>query len=107
MYWTYPECTGDVPSGRRAHTATTVEDRIFLFGGGDGPNYFDELYILDTSELLPPLSRREGLTVRFQRLLNGRSHKQAARCLALVEHTQLRSLEQSCSCLEVAMAPLP
>merc|ERR1711879_112078 len=48
MYWSYPECSGDVPTPRRSHSATTVDDKIFVFGGGDGPNYFNDLYILDT-----------------------------------------------------------
>jgi len=39
---------GSPPGPHRAHTATLVGNRIFVFGGGDGPNYFKDLYILDT-----------------------------------------------------------
>lgn len=50
MYWNYPECSGEIPTPRCAHSATTVEDKIFVFGGGDSANYFNDLYILDTSK---------------------------------------------------------
>jgi hypothetical protein len=39
---------GDLPVPCRAHTATLVDRRIILFGGGRGPVYFDHLYVLDT-----------------------------------------------------------
>lgn len=42
-----------IPPPCRAHSATNVDGRIFIFGGGDGPNYFDDLYYLDTSTCLP------------------------------------------------------
>jgi hypothetical protein len=49
MSWDIPETSGTAPGPHRAHAATHVGDgRIFVFGGGDGPNYFNELFILDT-----------------------------------------------------------
>ncbi|KIO16174.1 hypothetical protein M407DRAFT_57006, partial [Tulasnella calospora MUT 4182] len=30
------------------HTATLVDRKIYVFGGGEGPTYSNELYILDT-----------------------------------------------------------
>lgn len=49
MQWSHPETTGDAPPPLRAHSATAVDKRIFVFGGGSGTNYFNDLYILDTS----------------------------------------------------------
>lgn len=47
--WTHPPLTGDIPPPCRAHTATLVDGkRIFIFGGGEGPTYYNSLYILDT-----------------------------------------------------------
>ncbi|KAG8805934.1 hypothetical protein FRC18_006412 [Serendipita sp. 400] len=46
--WTRPTITGDIPPPLRAHTATLVDGkRIFVFGGGEGPMYYNSLYILD------------------------------------------------------------
>lgn len=44
---------GDIPPPCRAHSATAVINQIILFGGGDGANYYNHLYLLDTS-VLPP-----------------------------------------------------
>ncbi|MBW0495652.1 hypothetical protein O181_035367 [Austropuccinia psidii MF-1] len=41
-----------IPPPCRAHSATNLNSRIFIFGGGDGPNYFDDLYYLDTISLI-------------------------------------------------------
>lgn len=49
MYWSTPACSGEIPPPRRAHTATSVEDKIFVFGGSNGTTYYNDLYILDTS----------------------------------------------------------
>ncbi|PVG00663.1 hypothetical protein CPB86DRAFT_871738 [Serendipita vermifera] len=47
--WSHPPLTGDIPPPCRAHTATLVDGkRIFIFGGGEGPTYYNSLYILDT-----------------------------------------------------------
>jgi hypothetical protein len=46
--WTHPTLTGDIPPPCRAHTATLIDRRIFIFGGGEGPTYYNSLYILDT-----------------------------------------------------------
>ncbi|KAI5118477.1 hypothetical protein M0805_003738 [Coniferiporia weirii] len=48
MEWTRPETIGDVPPPCRAHTATLVDRRLFVFGGGQGNMYYNTLYILDT-----------------------------------------------------------
>ncbi|KAN0045305.1 hypothetical protein ACTA71_005682 [Dictyostelium dimigraforme] len=54
MFWHKPKTTGAdgcIPNPHRAHSATLVDHRLFIFGGGDGPNYFKDLYILDTNTL--------------------------------------------------------
>ena len=39
---------GDIPPPCRAHTATLVDRKIYVWGGGEGPTYYNDLYILDT-----------------------------------------------------------
>ncbi len=67
QYWYKPHTT-DGPGPLRAHTATTVGNKvshtisqleksfdtenIIIFGGGDGPNYFKDVWILDTGNIL-------------------------------------------------------
>ncbi|EFP93285.2 uncharacterized protein PGTG_19332 [Puccinia graminis f. sp. tritici CRL 75-36-700-3] len=63
-----------IPPPCRAHSATHLDGRIFIFGGGDGPNYFDVLYYLDTISLtwtkpkvkgILPSTRRAHATVLY------------------------------------------
>jgi hypothetical protein len=49
MYWSHPDTLGDVPPPCRAHTATLVDRKIVIFGGGQGPVYYDSTYIFDTT----------------------------------------------------------
>jgi len=52
MTWSRPIFTGPVPSARAGHTATQVNSKMFLFGGGDGSNhYLNDLHILDTETM--------------------------------------------------------
>ena len=48
MQWSHPDVQGDVPPPCRAHTATLVDRKIVVFGGGEGPVYYDTVYVLDT-----------------------------------------------------------
>ncbi|KIJ41980.1 hypothetical protein M422DRAFT_60410 [Sphaerobolus stellatus SS14] len=48
MQWSHPETTGEGPPPCRAHSATQVDRRIFVFGGGAGLSFFNDLYVLDT-----------------------------------------------------------
>jgi len=48
MQWSHPEVQGDVPPPCRAHTATLVDRKIVIFGGGEGSAYYDTVYVLDT-----------------------------------------------------------
>lgn len=40
---------GSIPPPCRAHTATLVDRKIVVFGGGQGPVYYDTTFILDTT----------------------------------------------------------
>lgn len=51
MCWSKPRVNGDVPSPRRAHSATMIDRRLYVFGGGDGPQYYSDLYCFDTVSL--------------------------------------------------------
>jgi len=49
MQWSHPETSGAIPPPCRAHTATLVDRKIVIFGGGQGPVYYDSTFILDTT----------------------------------------------------------
>jgi Rab9 effector protein with kelch motifs len=48
MQWARPETIGDSPPPCRAHTATLIDKKIILYGGGIGGLYYGHLYIFDT-----------------------------------------------------------
>ncbi|KAJ7737879.1 galactose oxidase [Mycena maculata] len=48
MQWTRPDTVGDVPPPSRAHTATLVDRKLVIYGGGQGSTYYDSVYVLDT-----------------------------------------------------------
>ena len=48
MQWTHPDAQGDSPPPCRAHTATLVDRKIVVFGGGQGPVYYNNVFVLDT-----------------------------------------------------------
>ncbi|CAM0142355.1 unnamed protein product [Umbelopsis sp. WA50703] len=51
--WSKPRTHGTPPPPCRAHSATyyAKQKKIFLFGGGEGPVYYNDLYVLDTESL--------------------------------------------------------
>ena len=49
MQWSYPETIGDIPPPSRAHTATLVDRKIVIYGGGQGTTYYDTVYVFDTT----------------------------------------------------------
>ncbi|KAH7049047.1 hypothetical protein BKA57DRAFT_393616, partial [Linnemannia elongata] len=52
MHWSQPKTFGSIPPPCRAHSSTLVDNkRLYVFGGGDGPHYFNEVYMLDTDTL--------------------------------------------------------
>jgi len=52
MTWSKPITTGQVPGPRAGHTMTAVGSKLFIFGGGDGYHYLNDLHILDTGKLV-------------------------------------------------------
>ncbi|KAF9119994.1 hypothetical protein BGW39_011748 [Mortierella sp. 14UC] len=52
MHWSQPKTFGSIPPPCRAHSSTLVDNkRLYVFGGGDGPHYFNDVYMLDTDTL--------------------------------------------------------
>lgn len=49
MQWSYPETLGTCPPPLRAHTTTLVDRKLIIFGGGQGPTYYEDIYIFDTT----------------------------------------------------------
>ncbi|ORY93052.1 hypothetical protein BCR43DRAFT_444305 [Syncephalastrum racemosum] len=80
MTWSKPRTLGQPPPPCRAHSSTLVErdlgsgkraHYLYMFGGGDGPNYFNDLYVLHADTLtwskpitegIPPSPRRAHAT---------------------------------------------
>lgn len=59
MTWSKPRTLGQPPPPCRAHSSTLVErdlgsgkraHYLYIFGGGDGPNYFNDLYVLNAGK---------------------------------------------------------
>jgi len=49
--WLNHEFTGDLPGPCNMHTADNYEDKIYVFRGGDGRDYLNDLLELNTSTL--------------------------------------------------------
>jgi len=49
MQWTIRETVGEIPPPSRAHTATLVDRKIVIIGGGFNSAYYDTVYVLDTT----------------------------------------------------------
>lgn len=52
MTWSKPITTGNPPSVRAGHSCVAVGTKLYLFGGGDGNTYLNDLHILDTGIFL-------------------------------------------------------
>jgi N-acetylneuraminic acid mutarotase len=52
--WSKPRVFGDEPAGRNGHTATLIENKMYIIGGwlGSGPFAASDMYILDLDSLL-------------------------------------------------------
>lgn len=50
--WTTLETSGNQPNGRNGHTATLIDDKIYIIGGwlGSGPFAADDLHVLDLED---------------------------------------------------------
>ena len=47
--WQKPDVSGDPPAGRWLHSATTVDNKIYVFGGlVDDRQRFNDTYVFDT-----------------------------------------------------------
>jgi len=51
MVWSPPTVEGSPPSTRYGHTATLVNKKVYVFGGRQGSEYFDDVHVLDISGL--------------------------------------------------------
>lgn len=69
LTWSKPRTFGQTPPPCRAHSCTTVERDVgggkksyslYVFGGGDGPNYFNDLYVLNVDTLTWSKPKTEG-----------------------------------------------
>ncbi|KAI8913047.1 hypothetical protein DFJ77DRAFT_466593 [Powellomyces hirtus] len=50
LWWSKPKTHGTPPLPCRAHSASLIHSRyLVVFGGGDGPNYYNSLHVLDTA----------------------------------------------------------
>src|SRR6266545_5991155 len=49
MQWMLLDTVGDHPPASRAHSATLVDRKIVIIGGGLGPAYYSSVYIFDTT----------------------------------------------------------
>jgi N-acetylneuraminic acid mutarotase len=49
--WRHVPLIGDVPKARAYHSATVVDDKIYIFGGmineGTYSTYFDDMHVID------------------------------------------------------------
>jgi hypothetical protein len=45
--WSKPSMMGNLPSGRYGHTSTLVGTTVFIFGGQDNMNRFNDLISFD------------------------------------------------------------
>lgn len=48
FYFSIPHVCGEIPVPLRAMTCTAVGKKLIVFGGGDGPAYYNDVYVLDT-----------------------------------------------------------
>jgi hypothetical protein len=47
LTWSKPITSGPVPGPRAGHTSSAVGNRLFVFGGGNGIRYLNDLHLLD------------------------------------------------------------
>mgnify|MGYP002386747257 FL=1 len=52
MTWSVGQLRGQPPCARAGHTANWFRDKIIVFGGGDGNNIFNDIYIIEAESLM-------------------------------------------------------
>ena len=52
MTWNKPITTGQSPRCRAGHSCAAYGTKLYIFGGGDGNLYLNDLHILDTGYYL-------------------------------------------------------
>eukprot|EP01122_Echinamoeba_exundans_P000807 TRINITY_DN1073_c0_g1_i1.p1 TRINITY_DN1073_c0_g1~~TRINITY_DN1073_c0_g1_i1.p1 ORF type:complete len:494 (-),score=43.04 TRINITY_DN1073_c0_g1_i1:30-1511(-) len=82
-YWFQPHIKGISPAARCAHTACILQNRVYVFGGGDSSRRFKDVYVLDTSNLGANLSYSTNSSL---------STKDSARILSVVKHPTLQPI---------------
>ncbi|KAI9259033.1 hypothetical protein BY458DRAFT_517550 [Sporodiniella umbellata] len=112
LTWTRPNTTGHWPLPSRAHSCTTVERYhegkrqldLYVFGGGNGPDYFNALHVLNVDTLHwtqpkvegePPSPRRAHTTCLWQQKLIVVGGGDGARALADVHILDLTLMRWS------------
>lgn len=51
VHWSQPRITGDVPPPLRGHSLLRYDKRLFLFGGTDGKNFYNDGYFFDPGSI--------------------------------------------------------
>ncbi|KAL6062754.1 SAM domain (Sterile alpha motif) domain containing protein [Balamuthia mandrillaris] len=51
LTWSKPITTGIAPGPRAGHTVEAVDTKLYLFGGGNGVRYLNDLYTLDAETM--------------------------------------------------------
>lgn len=49
MRWQLLDVKGDLPCPRHSHAAAAVGDKLFIFGGTDGKQLLNDVYVFDTT----------------------------------------------------------
>eukprot|EP00008_Paramoeba_atlantica_P002105 CAMPEP_0201504566 /NCGR_PEP_ID=MMETSP0151_2-20130828/85276_1 /ASSEMBLY_ACC=CAM_ASM_000257 /TAXON_ID=200890 /ORGANISM="Paramoeba atlantica, Strain 621/1 / CCAP 1560/9" /LENGTH=281 /DNA_ID=CAMNT_0047898317 /DNA_START=195 /DNA_END=1040 /DNA_ORIENTATION=+ len=60
MHWSKPKVYGETPLHNKAHTAGSIGKNIYLFGGGDNSQYFNDLLVFDTETLTWSAPKTQG-----------------------------------------------
>ncbi|RWS28739.1 kelch domain-containing protein 3-like protein [Leptotrombidium deliense] len=52
LQWVVPEVTGEIPEGRRSHSAFVLNDKLYIFGGynGDIKQHYNDLYCFNPAK---------------------------------------------------------
>lgn len=68
MTWIEPVVNGIPPSPRNGHSCTGIGDQLFVFGGVNGNERFNDLHVLDTCKFSILLQLSFNLYTLFRQL---------------------------------------